>query len=282
MTSQSTSVGAGPTGGQAPSRLSFRDVDVWRWHQASGTRKTLLEGVDWEVRPGEHWALLGPNGAGKTTLLTIAAAVEFPSRGTVEILGRRMGSTDVPALRGLIGFVDARLGSRFAPFLTVRQVVRTGATGTIGYFEERLAEVDLDRADTLLGQFRLAGVGERRFADCSQGERKRTLIARALVARPHLLLLDEPGAGLDLSGREILLAALARLAETDRALAVVLTTHHLEELPASTSHALLLRDARAVASGPAAEVLADEPLSACFGLRVRVTHTNGRWSATAD
>ena len=123
---------------------------MWRWHQASGSRKPLLDDVSWTVRTGERWALLGPNGAGKTTLLTLAAAVEFPSSGTVEILGETMGRTDAARLRQQIGFVDTRDGDRFAPMLSVREVVRTGATGTIGYFEHRLGMLDVDRADTLL------------------------------------------------------------------------------------------------------------------------------------
>ncbi|WP_114796196.1 ABC transporter ATP-binding protein [Gaiella occulta] len=244
-------------------------------------RRALLDRIDWHVRAGERWALLGPNGAGKTTLLTLAAAVEFPSRGTVEILGCTMGRTDVQRLRERIGFVDARLGARFAPMLTVRQVVHTGATGTIGSFEERLSGLDRERADMLLGAFGLGPLGDRRFADCSQGERKRALIARSLVARPRLLLLDEPFAGLDVPGRETLLAALDRLAGTDPGLAIVLSTHHLEELPVSTTHALLLRQGRAVAAGGAAETLADDPLTACFGLRLRVIRQAGRWSAAA-
>jgi len=279
LTSQSMSVGGAPPSGQGPVALRFGGVGVWRWHAASGTRKALLEGIDWEVRAGERWALLGPNGAGKTTLLTLAGAVDFPSRGTAEILGATMGRTDVPRLRESIGFVDARAGARFAPLLSVRQVVRTGATATIGYFEERLTGLDLDRADTLLGLFGLGALAERRFADCSHGERKRALIARALVARPRLLLLDEPGAGLDLPGRETLLGALSRLADEDPALAVVLTTHHLEELPASTTHALLLREGRIVASGPADDALSSETASACFGLRVDVARAGGRWTA---
>lgn len=279
MTSQSTSVGAGPGAGQGRLALGLVGVDVWRWHAASGTRKALLQGIDWEVRAGERWALLGPNGAGKTTLLTMAGAVDFPSRGTVQVLGETLGGTDIARLRESIGLVDARAGARFAPMLTVRQVVRTGATATIGYFEERLTGLDVDRADTLVGLFGLATLAERRFADCSHGERMRTLIARALVARPRLLLLDEPGAGLDLPGREVLLAALARLADDEPALSVVLTTHHLEELPLSTTHALLLRGGRVVASGPIGEALSSATASACFGLPVEVTQADGRWAA---
>ena len=242
----------------------------------------ILDAIDWEVRAGERWALLGPNGAGKTTLLTIAGAVEFPSRGTVTILGRTLGRTDVFRLREEIGFVDARAGRRFAPLLTVEEVVRTGATQTIGYFAERLSPSELERAQDLLVLFGLERLAQRRFADCSHGERTRCLIARALVPRPALVLLDEPGSGLDLPGRETLLAALDRLVADDPGLALVTTTHHLEELPASTTHALLLAEGRGVAVGPADSTLTDEHLSACFGLAVAVRRANGRWRAIAS
>ena len=192
-----------------------------------------------------------------------------------------MGRTDVARLRQPIGFVDARDGDRFAPLLTVREVIRTGATGTIGYFEERLAMLDVDRADTLLGMFGLGRLAERRFGDCSQGERKRALIARALVAKPRLLLLDEPGAGLDLPGRELLLAALARLADVDPALCVVVTTHHLEELPASTTHALLLRDGVVLAAGPVEETLTDDAPQRLLRDPDRLSRAGDRWSAIA-
>jgi iron complex transport system ATP-binding protein len=278
LTSQSI-VGREPAPGQAALRLA--DVGVWRWHAATGTRVQLLEGIHWTVQAGERWALLGPNGAGKTTLLTVAGAVEFPSRGEVEILGRTLGRTDVFRLREEIGFVDARAGRRFAPGLSVEEVVRTGATQTIGYFEERLSAADFDRAAELLGSFGLARLAGRRFADCSHGERTRALIARALVPRPRLLLLDEPGSGLDLPGREVLLAALDRLVTDDPELALVTTTHHLEELPATTTHALLLRDGAAVAAAAVAETLTDALLSRCFGLPVAVTRSNGRWHASA-
>ena len=261
--------------------IRLENVRVWRWHRAGGASQDLLDGISWRVRAGERWAVLGPNGAGKTTLLTLAAASDFPSSGTIELLGRTMGRTDVAGLRRLIGFVDAREGDRFAPLLTVREVIRTGATGTIGYFEERLAMLDVDRADTLLGMFGLGRLAERRFGDCSQGERKRALIARALVAKPRLLLLDEPGAGLDLPGRELLLAALSRLAELDPALCVIVTTHHLEELPGSTTHALLLRDGVALAAGPVDQTLTDDALSACFGIPIALSRSGDRWSAIA-
>ena len=281
MTSQSISVEATGLAGQPPVSLRCVGVNVWRWHQASGSRKLLLADFAWTVRTGERWALLGPNGAGKTTLLTLAAAAGFPSSGRVEILGETMGRTDVARLREQIGFVDARDGSRFAPLLTVREVVRTGATATIGYFEHRLGMLDIDRADALLGTFGLGRLAERRFGDCSQGERKRALIARALVGRPRLLLLDEPGAGLDLPGREILLGSLARLSDLDPELTMIVTTHHLEELHGSTTHALLLRDGVALAAGPVEETLTDALLTECFGIPITATRRGDRWAATA-
>jgi iron complex transport system ATP-binding protein len=256
-------------------------VAVWRWDADAGVRRPILDRVDWLAGTGQLWALLGPNGAGKTTLLTLLGAVEFPSSGTVEILGERLGRTDVFRLREQIGFVDARIGRSFAPELSVAEVVRTGATGTIGLFEERLGQDDRERATTQLLTMGIAHLADRRFAVCSHGERTRALIARALAARPRLLLLDEPGSGLDLGGRETLLAALGRVVADDPELTVVLTTHHLEELPQATTHALLLCDGRIVSAGPADETLTAEALGACFGLDVRVARSNGRWHATA-
>jgi len=263
------------------SAFRLTGVSLWRWNERLRRRRPIIDDVSWSAAPGERWALLGPNGAGKTTLLTLLGAVEFPSSGTVEVLGETMGKTDVFRLREQIGFVDARLGSRFAPALTLEQVVLTGATGTIGLFAERIPAAARARASALLETFGVAAIAAQRFADCSHGERTRALVARALVPRPQLLLLDEPGTGLDLVGRETLLASLARLAVDEPELAVVITTHHLEELPVETTHALLLRDGAAVAAGAADEVLAAGPLSACFGLAVEVTRQRGRWQAVA-
>jgi len=262
--------------------LTLEGVSIWRWHDETASRVPIVDAIDWTVRPGESWALLGPNGAGKTTLLTVVGAVEFASRGTVSILGEAPGRTDMARLRERIGFVDARLGSRFGGSLTVADVVSTGATGTIGWFPARVDAGARARCGQLLGTFALEAIAGRLFRHCSHGERTRALIARALVPRPQLLLLDEPGGGLDLPGRETLLAALKTLAEEERELATILTTHHLEELPVSTTHALLLRRGAAVAVGRADEVLTDGPLSECFALDVRVRREEtGRWHAIA-
>ncbi|MFN0154832.1 MAG: ABC transporter ATP-binding protein [Gaiella sp.] len=261
--------------------LQLEQVEIWRVGPAG--RVSIVQELDWAVAPGEVWALLGPNGAGKTTLLTMAAAVEFPSHGTATILGERMGRVDVFALRERIGFVDGRVGRRLAPELTVRQVVETGATQTIGWFPDRIAAEQAARCTELLEVFGVERLAGRRFLTCSHGERTRTLIARALVPRPRLLLLDEPGSGLDLAGRETLLGALDRLVESDPSLATVITTHHLEELPRAVTHALLLGpDGLTIAQGQVDTVLADGPLSACFGLPVRCRRDEtGRWSAVA-
>jgi iron complex transport system ATP-binding protein len=260
----------------------LEEVSVWRWDERTRARRQIVDPLDWHAGSGERWALLGPNGAGKTTLLTIIGAVEFPSTGTVTVLGERLGRTDVFRLRERVGFVDARLGRRFAPGLTVEQVVRTGATGTVGLFEDRVAPADRQLGRTLLATLGVEELSDRRFADCSHGERTRALIARALVSRPELLLLDEPGSGLDFAGRETLVAGLSRLAREQPELSIVITTHHLEELPVETTHALLLRDGAVVSAGPVDDSLTAETLTACFGLPVALTRAQGRWLAVAS
>jgi iron complex transport system ATP-binding protein len=261
--------------------LRLRGVTVWEWDDRSRKRQPILEGIDWSVGSGEQWAVLGPNGAGKSTLLDIAAGMRHPSRGTVEILGETVGHVDLRALRERIGHVDVKTEEAFSPRRTALDVVLTGATGTIQVLEERLDEEDREHASQLLEQFGCAAVTGHAFASCSQGERRRILLARALMRHPPLLLLDEPADGLDLPGREALLAALALLAGERPAPAVVLVTHHLEELPPTITHALLLADGRVSACGRAPDVLADGPLSACFGVPVNVSRADGRWAARA-
>jgi iron complex transport system ATP-binding protein len=261
--------------------LRLSGVTVWEWDDRLRQRQPILAGVDWLVGPGEQWAVLGPNGAGKSTLLDVCAGVRHPSRGGVEILGETIGRVDLRALRERVGHVDVKTQEAFSPRLTARGVVLTGATGTIQVLEERMCAASRSRAQELLEQLGCSAVAEHGFGSCSQGERRRILLARALMRRPPLLLLDEPADGLDLPGREALLAALALLADERPAPAVVLVTHHLEELPTSITHALLLAGGRVSACGPAPAVLADEPLSGCFGVPVSVSRAGGRWAARA-
>jgi iron complex transport system ATP-binding protein len=243
--------------------VSFEGVTVRRQGRA------VLDGVDWRVREGEHWAILGPNGAGKTTLLRIASAQIHPSRGAATVLGGRFGRVSLPELRTRIGVVEPGLARRFYPEQRVLDVVLSGVTGTI------FALVDDDRARQALAAVGLDGFAERLFATCSEGERARTMLARALIADAPLLVLDEPAAGLDLPGRELMLDALARVAAERPGLTTLTATHHLEELPASTTHALLLREGAVVAAGPLEEAVRDETLVACFGLPLTVERTDG-------
>jgi len=251
--------------------VRFEGVSVRR----SG--RAIVDAVDWAVRAGEHWAVLGPNGAGKTTLLRIASAEIHPSRGAATVLGGRFGRTSLPELRTRIGVVEPLLARRFYPDQTALDVVLSGATGTVF----TLTAEPERRARELLGLVGLAGLEERSFATCSEGERARVMLARALLTDAPLLVLDEPAAGLDLGGRALLLDAFDRLVRDHPELASITVMHHLEELPSATTHALLLRDGRAVASGPLDEAITDETLSAAFGLPLRVERANGRLSAAS-
>ncbi|GAA2868920.1 ATP-binding cassette domain-containing protein [Streptosporangium fragile] len=248
--------------------------------------RTLLAGVDWRVEYGEHWVVLGPNGAGKTTLLSLAAAVRHPTEGAVTVLGQRLGRVDLRELRRHIGLVAASQRLVDEELLeeeqaTAHTVVLTGHTGTSVPLWDKYGPAEHERAHLLLADLGCKDLADRLFRVCSQGERARIRVARALMADPVILLLDEPFAGLDLPAREDLITAVENLAETRPALTTITVTHHLEEVPATTTHALLVRDARIQASGPVAEILTGENLSECFGRPLRVDHVDGRWSARA-
>ncbi|MGF7234756.1 MAG: ABC transporter ATP-binding protein [Frankia sp.] len=243
--------------------------------------ETLLDDITWVVRPGEHWLVLGHNGAGKTTLLSLAAAVRHPSAGSVEVLGHRLGRVDTRELRAKIGTVDGSILSRTNPRTLGRDVVLTGASGTVLPLYERYGPADHARAADLMDLLGCAQLADRRLATCSLGERQRLVLARALMSRPLLLLLDEPMTGLDFPAREALLDALTRLAAAWSDRATVLVTHHLEEVPPSTTHALLLGAGRIVAQGPVAETLTNEMVSATYGVPVTVHRRDDRWSAVA-
>ena len=242
---------------------------------------TLLADVDWTVREDERWVVLGPNGAGKTTLVQIAAAALFPSSGTVELLGERFGRTDLGELRTRVGMSSSSLTDRVPANERAVDVVVTAAHGVLGRWREAYDASDVGRASALLGRVGLRAFGDRRFGTLSEGERKRVLLARALMTDPELLLLDEPAAGLDLGAREALLRLLSRLADDPGAPPSVLVTHHVEEVPVGTTHALLLARGRVVAAGPVDEVLTGALLSRAFGLPLVVEARDGRFTARA-
>jgi iron complex transport system ATP-binding protein len=240
---------------------------------------TLLDRVDWQVELDEKWVVLGPNGAGKTTLLRLAAAHLHPSAGLVYVLGEQLGRTDVFELRPRIGFSSAALATRVPGDELVDNLVLSAAYAVLGRWRERYEEMDTARAGALLDALGVGSLAKRRFGTLSEGERKRVLIARALMTDPELLLLDEPAAGLDLGGREDLLARLTALAVDADAPATVLVTHHVEEIPPGFTHALLMRDGGVVAQGLLDSVLTEDNLSKTFGLDLALERFDDRFFA---
>jgi iron complex transport system ATP-binding protein len=240
--------------------------------------KQILHGIDFTVNAGEHWVMLGPNGAGKSTILGFCGAAAHPTTGTVHVLGKQLGRVELQALRRSIGHVNPRHPLRSPR--TVREIVLTGITGTIEIpMRWEPSPAELDRVAELIDLLGLSARSEDRWPTLSQGERGRALIARALAGDPRLLLLDEPSTGLDVAAREQLLDTIDLLTETHPDLASVLVTHHLEELPQTTTHALLLSGGRVVAAGPTTDVLTSENVTAAFQHPIDVEYRDGRWSA---
>ena len=239
----------------------------------------ILDGLTWSVGPADRWVIIGPNGAGKTSLVTLCSARAHPTTGTVDILGEPLGETNTQELRIRIGLASAALADRIPPGETVRDLVMTAAYGITGRWREEYERVDEISADDLLSAFGMHAFADRTFETLSEGERKRVQIARALMTDPELLLLDEPAAGLDLGGREELLGALSELAGDRRSPAMVMVTHHVEEIPAGFTHALLLRDGKAVAQGRLVDTLTSANLSATYGMPIQLFAQDGRWTA---
>ena len=241
--------------------------------------RDLLDAVDWSVGSDERWAVLGANGSGKSTLIQIAALQLHPSRGDVDVLGQRLGRTDVRTLRRRIGYAAAALADSLRPTITARDVVMTARYAALEPWWHEYD--DADRAEAV-DQLRRLGVdqfAEREFGTLSSGERQRVLVARTLMGEVGLVLLDEPAAGLDVGGREWLVMGLDQLGADPATPATVLVTHHLEEIPPSFTHVLLLRGGRVLAGGPIEETLTTESLSATFDLKLEVSRRGGRWTA---
>ncbi len=240
---------------------------------------TLLEDVTWTVEEDERWVVLGPNGAGKTTLLKIAAAQLHPTDGVAGILDEVLGAVDVFELRPRIGLTSAALAELIPKAERVSDVVVSASYGMIGRWREEYEGLDHDRAAALLQEVGAAHLTDRTFGTLSEGERKRVQIARALMADPELLLLDEPAAGLDLGGREDLVSTLSSIALDADSPATVMVSHHVEEIPPGFTHALMLRQGRVVAQGPLHKVVTQEHLSETFGMPLVLTEADGRYSA---
>ncbi|GGX94157.1 ABC transporter ATP-binding protein [Streptomyces hiroshimensis] len=253
--------------------LELVDVSVVREGRA------LVDQVSWSVKEGERWVILGPNGAGKTTLLNVASSYLFPTTGTVKVLGEKLGAVDVFELRPRIGVAGIALADKLPRSQTVLETVLTAAYGMTATWQESYEEVDEQRARAFLDVLGMTDLLERKFGTLSEGERKRTLIARAMMTDPELLLLDEPAAGLDLGGREDLVRRLGRLARDPLAPSMIMVTHHVEEIPAGFTHVLMIRQGKVLAAGPVELELTSRNLSHCFGLPLVVERRGDRWTA---
>lgn len=255
--------------------LELSDISVRR-----GDR-IILGPLNWQVLEGERWVILGPNGAGKTTLLQICSSLIHPTTGEINILGEKLGKVDVFELRTRIGLTSSALVEQFPPDELVMDVVLTAAYAMLGRWQEKYDLWDESRAMALLTALGVRELGERLFGSLSEGEKKRVQIARALMADPELLLLDEPASSLDLGGREDLLRRIESLSEDPLAPATVIVTHHIEEIPVGTTHALLLREGAVVAQGEVASVITDQNLTQAYGLAINVQTDAGRFFARA-
>jgi iron complex transport system ATP-binding protein len=256
--------------------LAMHGVSVIR-----GQRR-ILGPLDFQIRNGERWVVLGPNGAGKSTLLNILATRIFPTTGTVKILDQEMGKVDLFELRTRIGICASLLAEDIPDDEIVRDVVLTAAYAVLGRWNETYDLWDESRAVALLTTFGVRELADRRYCTLSDGEKKRVQIARALMADPELLLLDEPTAGLDLGGREDLLNRFAKFSSDPMAPASIVVTHHIEEIPVGTTHALIIKDGTIAVSGPISDVITTEHMSAVFGINILVSAENGRFFARSS
>ena len=257
------------------SALEFTDVVVRR------EGRNIIDHVTWQVDDDQRWVVLGPNGAGKTTLLQLADTLMHPTSGTVTVLGETLGRTDVFEVRPRIGFASSAMAKRVPRDETVLNAVLTAAYSVLGRWNESYEDIDERRALRVLGDWRLDHLADRTFGTLSDGEQKRVQIARAVMTDPELLLLDEPTASLDLGSREELLALLSGYASSPTTPAMLMVTHHVEEIPVGFTHVLLLRDGQIVAAGPIEETLTSETLSETFGMPIALTSEDGRHAARA-
>jgi iron complex transport system ATP-binding protein len=256
--------------------VDFRRVSVVR------EGNLILDDIAWAINDDERWVIIGPNGAGKTTLLMLAAAHEHPTEGTVTVLDEVLGEGDVFGLRPRLGLASTAMARRIPATETVVNVVMTAAWAVTGRWNEQYDVVDEDRARRVLAEWKLEHLADRTFGTLSDGEQKRTMIARAVMTDPEMLLLDEPAASLDLGSREELMRLLGDYAMSPSAPVILMVTHHVEEIPAGFTHALVLKDGRVHSAGPISTTLSSEVLSSAFGVPITVSRFAGRFAARGD
>ena len=243
--------------------------------------RAILSDISWTIDQSERWVIVGPNGAGKTTLLGMLASFVQPSRGSVIVLGEQLGKTDVFELRPRVGFASSDMARRIPDNESVTDAVLTAAWGVTGRWQEAYEDIDVRRATRVLSEWRLDHLASHFVGTLSDGERKRVQIARAVMTDPELLLLDEPAGSLDVGAREDVIEMLDHFSSEPTSPAMVMVTHHVEEIPAGFTHLLVLQEGKIIAKGPITETLTGEVMSEAFGRPLSITHNNGRYQATA-
>lgn len=243
---------------------------------------TIVSDLSWNVTSDQRWIVLGANGAGKTSILEMASGWEKPTSGRVVVLGDDVSTTDPEWLRPRVGFASSSMAKKFSPTETVEDAVVTAAYAAAERRGEVFEEIDLRRARRVLSEWKLADLSQRSVVSLSEGEAKRLQIARSIMTDPELLLLDEPTIGLDLGSREEILQMLGFFAKNPQAPAIVMVTHHVEEIPLGFTHVLILKDGSAFAAGEISKTLTSENLTAAFGVSVTVHNNAGRFQATAS
>ena len=256
-----------------PTALSLRDVTLVREGRA------ILDHVSWDVAPNERWVVLGRNGCGKSTLMKIASLYLHPSSGEVEVLGEKLGRTDVRSLRKRIGVASSGMAEQLRSDLVATDVVMTAKNAALEPWWHTYDDTDRQRARDCLDRMEIGRLADRSFATLSSGEKQRVLLARTLMPEPGLLILDEPTAGLDLAGREDLVRTLGVLAAGTETPATVLVTHHVEEIPEGFTHVLMLREGQVLSAGTLDDVLTEANLSECFEMQLGLERRHGRWWA---
>jgi iron complex transport system ATP-binding protein len=275
LTLTTPQLGRGVRLGDMSEVASFRSVGFVR------DQKSILKDIDWTIDSSERWVIVGPNGAGKTTVLSMLASLTYPSTGSVTVLGEKLGKTDVFELRPRVGYASSDMTNRIPYNETVLDTVLTAAYGVMGRWQEEYEDIDTRRALRVLNEWRLEHLAQTPIKLLSDGEKKRVQIARAVMTDPELLLLDEPAGSLDVGAREDVIEMLDHFASDPGSPAMVMVTHHVEEIPAGFTHLLVIAQGSVIQKGPIADTLSGDVLSEAFGRPLSVTHNNGRYQATA-
>jgi iron complex transport system ATP-binding protein len=256
--------------------LDFNNVTVLR------DQRPILNNVDWQVQSNQRWVIVGPNGAGKTTLLRVAASQIHPSTGTAKLLGSTLGEVNVFELRTRIGFASNAMSVHIPNSETVLDAVMTASYGITGRWNEKYDDVDERRARRVLAEWQLDELADRPFGTLSDGERKRAQIARSVMPDPEILLLDEPVASLDMAAREHTISVLGNYASAPSAPAIIMVTHHIEEIPKGFTHALILSRGQVYAAGELDSTLTTEKISGAFGFGLEVSKDGDRFRVRAN